>query len=478
MGFKENLSQLKVAATTHVQKLAKSISWKSPRVLGSISVVILLSGGIGYYSLTTTSVAAVMINGQQVGYVEDAVSGQTLVDNFLQEVGQPYGISAKTRDEISFEKVRIKNSTFEASRISADSLANSLNYYLEGYKILADGNPIAYLPTKEEAEKLLKDYEEYYAKASPENQVTSVSFLEEVNIEKVSVQPEQMTPFEEVYERLLEGKVTVKEYTVEENDSWWLIARKNNMLTAEVLAGNPGATEDTVIRPGDVIKLVTVEPYLTVISEGTYSGEEIIPFDVVTKTDYNLSPGQTKVITEGKNGSKIVTYSYKQRNGVEIAKQVIEEKIIEKPVDKVIAKGPKKQATTVAVASAQSRGSADGASIVDLALKYQGTKYVYGGTSPSGFDCSGFTKYIYASVGISLPRTSYAQFNSGTAVSKDNLQPGDLVFFSTYAAGASHVGIYIGNGKFVHASNPGSGVKISGVSDSFYGPRYLGARRY
>lgn len=478
MRFKENLSQFKASASNQVQKLAKTVPWKSPRVLGPLTVTLVLAGGLGFYFLSTTSVAAVMINGQQVGFVADAKSGQTLVDTFLQDKGEPYGVVAKTRDLVAYEDVRIKNSAYEASVISEENLANSLSYYLEGYKIVANGVPIAYLPTQEEADKLLKEYEEYYSKSSDENQVTSVSFAEEVSVEKVSIQPNQMSPIDQAYERLLEGKVTTKEYTVEENDSWWLIARKNNMLTAEVLAGNPGTTEDTVIKPGEVIKLVTVEPYLTVVSEGTYSGQEIIPYDVITKTDYKLNPGQTKVVTKGSNGSKIVTYSYEQRNGVEVAKKVLDEKIVDKPVDEVVAKGPRKQTVNVAMATTTSRGSADASSIVDRALSFQGTKYVFGGTTTSGFDCSGFTKYIYAGSGISLPRTSYAQFDSGSAVSKDNLQPGDLVFFSTYAAGASHVGIYIGNGKFVHAANPSSGVKVSGVSDSFYGPRYLGARRY
>ncbi|MGE4274255.1 MAG: NlpC/P60 family protein [Desulfitobacterium sp.] len=476
MHFREKLSQFRIASTDQVQKFAKNVPWKSPRVIGSLSATLVLAGGLSFYLLSTTSVAAVMINGQQMGYVDNVNSGQILVDTFLQEKGEPYGVVAKTRDQIAYENVRIKNSVYEASMISEEVIAESLNYYLEGYKIVADGTPIAYLPSQEDAEKLLKEYEEYYSKASDENQVTSISFAEEVNIEKVSIKPDQMNQVDQAYEMLIEGKVTSKEYKIEKNDSWWLIARKNNMLTEEVLAGNPGTTEDSVIKPGEIINLVTVEPYLTVLSQGTYSGEEIIPYDVVTKTDYKLSPGQTKVITKGNNGSKFVTYSYEQRNGVEVAKKVLDEKVTKKPVDEVVAKGPRKQTTTIAMAT--SRGSADGSSLVDRALSLQGTSYVFGGTSTSGFDCSGFTKYVYSGAGVSLPRTSYDQFSSGSAVSSDNLQSGDLVFFSTYAPGASHVGIYIGNGKFVHASNPGSGVKVSGISDSYYGPRYLGARRY
>lgn len=133
------------------------------------------------------------------------------------------------------------------------------------------------------------------------------------------------------------------------------------------------------------------------------------------------------------------------------------------------------QVASAAIASQVSRGETASSEIVRNAQSLQGVPYVFGGTTRSGFDCSGFTQYVYKGSGISLPRTSYSQFSVGTAVQKDQLQLGDLVFFSTYDKGASHVGIYIGGGSFVHASN--SGVRTTSLSDSYYLARYLGARR-
>jgi cell wall-associated NlpC family hydrolase len=110
--------------------------------------------------------------------------------------------------------------------------------------------------------------------------------------------------------------------------------------------------------------------------------------------------------------------------------------------------------------------------VVGIALQYLGIPYVWGGSSPStGFDCSGFTAYVYAQVGVSLPHHAASQFGYGTPVSWDQLQPGDLVFFS----GLGHVGIYIGGGQFVHAPHTGDVVKISPLSDR-YGS-FVGARR-
>ena len=113
---------------------------------------------------------------------------------------------------------------------------------------------------------------------------------------------------------------------------------------------------------------------------------------------------------------------------------------------------------------------------VNLAYDYLGVPYVWGGTSPKGFDCSGFTQYVYKQLGITLNRTAAQQLENGTSVT--NLQTGDLVFFTnTYAtsAAASHVGIYIGNNQFIHAAN--GGVKITSLDHEYYAPRYIGARR-
>ena len=129
----------------------------------------------------------------------------------------------------------------------------------------------------------------------------------------------------------------------------------------------------------------------------------------------------------------------------------------------------------VAAAPQQQVSRSDGSSLVENALSLTGVPYLFGGTSRSGFDCSGYTQYVFQGSGISLPRTSVSQFNVGSSVSRAELQSGDLVFFTTYAAGASHVGIYIGGGNFVHASN--SGVRTTSLSDSYYANRFVGARR-
>ncbi len=118
----------------------------------------------------------------------------------------------------------------------------------------------------------------------------------------------------------------------------------------------------------------------------------------------------------------------------------------------------------------------NGEKIATYAQGYVGCPYVYGGTTPSGFDCSGFVQYIYRQFGITINRTATAQLANGYWVARDAMKPGDLVFFG-YGSTASHVGIYIGDGKFVHAQNSNTGVVITSLSVSYYDNRYLCARR-
>lgn len=118
---------------------------------------------------------------------------------------------------------------------------------------------------------------------------------------------------------------------------------------------------------------------------------------------------------------------------------------------------------------AQEEAQADLTALTENAKLYIGTPYVYGGSTPAGFDCSGFVKYVYSKIGIDLPRTSNAQANTGTFITKDNLQPGDIVCFG-YGSYIGHVGIYMGEGKFLHAPRSGATVCYSDINGNFGGP--------
>ena len=123
-------------------------------------------------------------------------------------------------------------------------------------------------------------------------------------------------------------------------------------------------------------------------------------------------------------------------------------------------------------------GTADGYALSGTAMSLRGAPYRDGGVDPAtGFDCSGFVKYVYSQYGVSLPRQVHDQFNVGKKVDRDQLQPGDLVFFSTVAPGASHVGIMIGGDQFVHAPSEKGVVRVESLSQAYWASRFVGAKR-
>ena len=119
---------------------------------------------------------------------------------------------------------------------------------------------------------------------------------------------------------------------------------------------------------------------------------------------------------------------------------------------------------------------AQGAALVATAKTFIGVPYVFGGTNPAGFDCSGLVQYVFKMNGHTIPRLADEQYNLGRKAEIKNLSPGDLVFFTTYTDGVSHCGIYVGNGKFLHASSS-RGVTISNLSDDYWKERFVGAKK-
>ena len=117
--------------------------------------------------------------------------------------------------------------------------------------------------------------------------------------------------------------------------------------------------------------------------------------------------------------------------------------------------------------------AARGRHVVDVAMKHRGAPYRWGGAEPSGFDCSGFVRYVYAQVGVWLPHNAARQYEYGTPVPRDRLEPGDLVFFD----GLRHNGIYIGRGRFIHSRQSGKRVGVGTLDDDWYRSRWVGARR-
>ncbi|MGI5920278.1 MAG: LysM peptidoglycan-binding domain-containing protein [Syntrophomonadaceae bacterium] len=250
------------------------------------------------------------------------------------------------------------------------------------------------------------------------------------------------------------------QYTVQSGDTLWAIAL-NNGTTVNQLKQVNGLTSD-LIHIGDRLVLPSsssVGPVVAVNSP--------VPAAPAANGTYIVQSGDTLWQISLRYGTTVARL--KELNNLTSDMLWVGQKLVVEG-SSVLPATP---------TPSRSGDSVDGSRVVQKAAEYLGTRYVYGGQSSSGFDCSGFVYYIYQQFGYSLPRTAASQAQKGIAVTKDNLQPGDLVFF-TYGGGSyiNHVGIYSGNGQFIHSSSPSSGgVIYSSLNSGSYAKYYAGARR-
>lgn len=241
------------------------------------------------------------------------------------------------------------------------------------------------------------------------------------------------------------------QYTVKPGDNLWTIACQHQTTVDSILKVN--GLDSILIFPGQT---------LSIPASPAGSEQNLSEAKAASDNEYVVQKGDTLTAIAAQHGVHVG--DLKSVNGLTSDALFVGQKLV--------LPQPRQDAFSV------SRSGDRAQMILDYARKHLGTPYRSGGSSPGGFDCSGFTSHVFGHFGISIPRTSFDQFRTGTAVNKGQLRPGDLVFFSTYAAGASHVGIYAGNSQFIHSSSPRSGgVIYSSIGDSYYGPRYLGARR-
>jgi cell wall-associated NlpC family hydrolase len=208
-----------------------------------------------------------------------------------------------------------------------------------------------------------------------------------------------------------------------------------------------------------------------------------------------ILPENFEPIKEGDSGDKVVEIQKKLKN-LDIYITEISSTYDQTTIDAVMAfqktnalpqTGIVDSATLIKLNTASNNKIADRASAsrrlvnakaVDYAKKYLGAPYKWGASSGKAFDCSGYVLYIMKKFNVNLERTASSQFQNGIKVDKDDLQAGDLVFFTTYKKGPSHVGMYIGDNKFIHASSGVDHVTITDLDTNYYKKRYLGARRY
>jgi cell wall-associated NlpC family hydrolase len=272
-------------------------------------------------------------------------------------------------------------------------------------------------------------------------------------------------------------------YEIKEGDSLWTIGKKFGVSPEEIAKAN-GISLNKTLQIGE--KLIIPKAGMKIAKEKKTS--------VKVSSTPRASSASRKggIIYQVRAGDSLWTIGKRfgvspqeiaRANNINLNKtlQIGDKLAIPSQGRKQIARSPSREGKRTIIARKGKTSSNKGKGVpgvVGTALSYQGTRYSYGGFSSRGFDCSGFVKYVYQRHGLNLPHNAAGQYGYGKPVSKGELQPGDLVFFRTgRSRGINHVGIYIGNGRFVHASSAGGRVKIDSLNEGYYKARFVGARR-
>lgn len=430
----------------------------------------------------------VVLNGDTLGVVKEVHTAENALKEVEKEILEQYGEEAYFQKEMTFEKVRANEEQFLVQQEIKERLFQSVEIYKPAAIILVDGEERLVLDNQKEAEEILEKIKKPYTNTQKDDtknvEVLEVSFEQEVEILSKDVKVDNILSKEQAVKKIKQDTEKIQTYQIAKGDSAWNISRAFDMGIRTLEDANPEKDIEK-LKPGETINLSIKEAFIDVVTREKQVETEKMKVKVKEQKDSSLYIGEEKVKQEGQKGKKEITKEVTYINGVKKEEEVIDEVTLEEPIDKIVLVGTK-QRPVVRVTSRNSNRSESkskskspaptynggiGSSIVATSKHYIGTPYVSGGASPSGFDCSGFTQYVYAQYGIYLPRTTGGQANVGGHVSRSNLQPGDLVTFP------GHVGIYVGGNSFIHSPSPGKSVMISSLNSSYWSPRFRSGRR-
>jgi murein DD-endopeptidase MepM/ murein hydrolase activator NlpD len=285
-------------------------------------------------SFATPNAYAVLLNGQQVAVVED----NSIVEEALDKV-TPDCTQAQYLEKLEIEEIKAKPDEFLNVEEVQGILAEKLTWTTRGAVFSLNGEELVVLENVQQAEQLIEQLKEtFHPNDVADVANVNVVINDNIEIQEKQIGIDQVCSLAEAKKLLLGTQEKIETYTVKEGDNLWTIARQNNMRVADIKMANPDLTTEK-IDIGQVLKLTKAQPLINVTT--TYEQEviESIPYSIKTENDSSILRGQSKVKQPGKEGEKQVEYKVVLENGRQVSKEVLQEKVLKEPVEKVVVQG-------------------------------------------------------------------------------------------------------------------------------------------
>lgn len=302
-----------------------------------------------YMPLEPITAQRVIINGKEAGYVCDPVSAYAVMDEILQDAAALYGMEIVVENELHFEETDIPRERLSTKSDLEESLRKNSQILVNAYTIYVNNVPIATLKSEEEAQLVLDNVKAQYISDADADALEDVSFQEDVQVVSAPTHFHQIQGIEEVEAELEKEQDVVEEYTIHGDDTFWSIAQKYNIDVDELTKIN-SEKNPKELRDGMVIQLSYPKCLLNVVSKELTEYAESICFKTETQNDNSMYKNKCKVVREGKEGKKNVKAYIIKVNGVEIEREILSEEIVLEPVNKIVAKGTKKEVTAASIA--------------------------------------------------------------------------------------------------------------------------------
>lgn len=310
-----------------------------------------------YYESNITSVYHVVVNGQEIGVVSSPDVIHKWTDAKLEEEKAKNGLSLTLADYITFQEERMYKAPFD-NEAAVRALSDMADIKVQAVKLVIDGKAVGYLPDQKSADEVLAHVKQKYSgvpAAAPEKRavvaasmsaeqaspVKEVTFKEDVEMQTESVAAAQILPAEKLEELLVKGTFKDMTHTVVEGDCIGCIAKKYGITSNDIYANNPGITENSLLQLGQQINVTAIRPLVTVQVKEELSQQETVAFSTQINNNEKLPKGETKVIQEGRDGSKMVTYEIVKENGQVVDRKVVKQDVVTQPVAKIMERGTK-----------------------------------------------------------------------------------------------------------------------------------------